>query len=132
MRTLLLVLPLCMLAGEALAAGSITCESENGSASVGLTIGSLPVLKVVGASVEAGGRRFALAWEGSDADGQAIVVGQAFREEGRVLVDFTDPNVESVTVSLRLNTVEEADHTIMAGTLAVTDVGAWAVHCVGP
>lgn len=58
--------------------------------------------------------------------------GQAFREESRLMVDFTDPNIERIVAELRLfEAFEERDHA-MAGTLRVPGQGAYALTCTGP
>lgn len=121
----LLALPLA--AGSASASGSIECIAPNGDASLTLTIGSLPVLAVVGASIEAGE-----VWTLNGDGENAVAVGQAFRENEEMRIDFTDPNVEKVVAEVRLFSAAENRDVIMAGTLKVVDVGAWAVTCTGP
>jgi hypothetical protein len=119
---------LTLLAGPAAATGSIACEGGEDDVSVELGIGNLPVLAVVGAVISVGDETWSLAGEGE----YAIAVGQAYSGEGRVLVDFTDPNIERVLIRLRLVSDTEGNDHAMAGTLAVADRGAWAVTCIGP
>ncbi|MDZ5696444.1 hypothetical protein [Chelativorans sp. M5D2P16] len=115
-------------AGSASASGSLECTAPDADVSVKLTIGSLPVLAVVGAEIEANGARWAL-----DGDGEsAIAVGQAFRDRGALRVDFTDPNVERVVAELRLFSAAEERNMATAGTLRITGEGAWALTCTGP
>lgn len=119
---------LLVAVGSAGATGSIECADAAGEASVSLTIGSLPVLSVVGATIEADGMRWSLDGAGEG----AIAVGQAFQEADAIRVDFTDPNVESVVAALRLFSAHEGRHSAMAGTLRIAGRGAWALSCIGP
>jgi hypothetical protein len=128
MRCLLATFAMTLLAGPAFATGSITCEGVEDDVSVELSIGSLPVLAVVGAVISVGDENWSLAGEGE----YGIIVGQAFAEDNRILVDFTDENVEEVVARLRLVTASEGNDHAMAGTLAVAGRGAWVVSCVGP
>ena len=122
-----LLLPL--LAGPALATGSIGCEGAGGDdVSVELTVGSLPVLAIVGASIRVGDDL----WSTGEVAADRMAVGQAFSEEGRMLVDFVDPNFEAVLARLRLVSADEGKDQALAGTLAVSGRGAWPVVCIGP
>ena len=122
-----LLLPL--LAGPALATGSIGCEGAGGDdVSVELTVGSLPVLAIVGASIRVGEDLWSTGEDAAD----RMAVGQAFSEEGRMLVDFVDPNFEAVLARLRLVSADEGKDQALAGTLAVSGRGAWPVVCIGP
>lgn len=128
MRLLPIAASVLMSAGSVHASGTISCVGEPDVA-VELTIGSLPVLAVVAARLSAGERFLAI---GAEADEDAIVIGQAFRENGRIMVDFTDPGIERVVAELRLfEALEERDH-VMAGTLSIAGQGAYALTCVGP
>lgn len=119
---------LVLAVAPAAATGSIDCADADGEASVSLTVGSLPVLSVVGAAIEADGMRWSLGGEGES----AIAVGQAFQDADAMRVDFTDPNVESVVAALRLFSAHEGRHSAMAGTLHIAVRGAWALTCIGP
>lgn len=122
----LLAVPL--MAGPALATGSISCEGVGDDVSVELTIGSLPVLAIVAAHVTVGDETWAI---GEDGDHE-IAVGQAFAEDGRLLADFVDTNFERVLARLRLVSASEGKDEARAGTLAIVERGAWPVVCVGP
>ncbi|MHB2265067.1 hypothetical protein [Aliihoeflea sp. PC F10.4] len=127
MRLLLIAALVMTSAGSVHASGTISCAGEP-DVSVDLTIGSLPVLSIVAAQISVGKE-----YRGIGADGdQAIVVGQAIRENDRIMVDFTDPNIERIVAELRLfEALEERDHA-MAGTLRIAGDGAYALTCVGP
>ena len=128
-RLVAAALLLSLAAGPALATGSIGCEGTGGDeVSVDLTIGSLPVLAIVSASVAAGDD----VWSMEESASNRIAVGQAFSEDGRILVDFVDPNFETVLVRLRLVSAGEGKDEALAGTLAISGRGAWPVICVGP
>ena len=78
--------------------------------------------------VEAKGKNWA-----TDATGeQKIVVGQAFEDTEKLVVDFTDEGISSIVASLRLFKASEGEDYVTGGTLRVTGVGAWAVTCSGP
>lgn len=129
MRRFAAILLLPLLAGPASATGSIGCEGAgDDDVSIELTIGSLPVLAVLGASIRVGDDF----WSTGDDTANRIAVGQAFSEERRVLVDFVDPNFETVLARLRLVSADEGKDQALAGTLAVSGRGAWPVVCIGP
>ena len=129
MRRFATFLLLPLLAGPALATGSIGCEGAGGDdVSVELTVGSLPVLAIVGASIRVGEDLWSTGEDAAD----RMAVGQAFSEEGRMLVDFVDPNFEAVLARLRLVSADEGKDQALAGTLAVSGRGAWPVVCIGP
>jgi hypothetical protein len=128
MRRAATLLMMALCAGSAHASGTISCVSDDG-ASVELTLGSLPVLSVVGAAIAAGEGRWTTL---EDGDGQPVVVGQSARYGDLVVVDFTDPNIERLVAELRLlSAPEERDH-VTAGTLRIAGQGAHALTCVGP
>jgi len=117
-----------MAIGSAGATESIDCNDPQGRASVGLTVGSLPVLAVVGAHISVGHQEWAIGMDGD----KAIISGQAFQTGDQWLVDFTDPNVERVIAEVRLLSALENDEYVLAGTLKVPGVGAYPLVCVGP
>jgi hypothetical protein len=128
MRRAAMTLMMALSAGSAHASGTISCVSDDG-ASVELTLGSLPVLSVVGAQIAAGEERWTTLEGG---EGQPVVVGQAARHGDLIVVDLTDANIERVVAELRLlSAAEERDH-VTAGTLRIAGQGAHAMTCVGP
>jgi hypothetical protein len=112
----------------AAATGTVECEAVDGRARMGLTVGSLPVLSVVGMEIVVGDQTWST---GADGDG-AIRVGQAFQDGERWLIDATDPNVETVVAEIRLNGASEGRDMVLAGTLKIPGTGAFAVTCLGP
>jgi hypothetical protein len=128
MRRAAMTLMMALSAGSAHASGTISCVSDDG-ASVELTLGSLPVLSVVGVGIAAGEQR----WTTIDGrDDQPIIMGQAARYGDLFVVDVADPNIERIVAELRLlSATEERDH-VTAGTLRIVGQGAYALTCVGP
>ncbi|MGY6709843.1 MAG: hypothetical protein ACXIVF_16120 [Rhizobiaceae bacterium] len=128
-RLVAAALCLPLFAGPLFATGSIGCEGTGGDeVSVDLTIGSLPILAIVAASVAAGED----VWSTDETSDNPIAIGQAFSEDGRILVDFVDPNFEAVLARLRLVSASEGKDQALAGTLAISGRGAWPIVCVGP
>ncbi len=128
MRRLLFLAMISLGAGSAHASGTISCVGEDGVRAE-LAIGSLPVLGVVGASIEAG----AAAWSTQAGDvPETIAIGQAFQDGERMMIDFTDPNIERVLIELRLQTASEEQHFATVGTLRIVGQGAYALTCTGP
>lgn len=125
-RAATLVLSL-LAAGPAVASGSIGCVGADGAVRIDLTVGALPVLKIVAATIEARGT--ALSTGGED---DPILVGQAFGDGERILADFTDDNAERIVASLRLVKAEGEGEVAMAGTLSLRGHGVHAVSCTGP
>ena len=115
------------IGGPASATGSITCQGPQ--ASVALGIGSLPVLAIVSARIEAEGEVWSL--EGAQG-GTPIVVGQAARTQAWTVVDFADPNLVEVLAELRLIRASEGSDTAEVGTLRLPGRGVHALVCEGP
>ena len=55
-----------------------------------------------------------------------IVVGQAFGEDGEVMIDFVDPNVEDILVRFRASMTPDE---VWAGTLVAGDTSVWGTPC---
>lgn len=119
---------LALLPAPALASGSIACSSADGQTSVQLTIGSLPVLSVVQASMAADGRT----WTTEGSGDEAVAIGQAFGDEETMRIDFTDANIERIVARLRLFHAADGKAAAMAGILQMEGVGVWALDCAGP
>lgn len=111
----------------ALATGSIACRSEAG-ASVDLTIGFTITSAVIGVSMTAGGTD----WSTHATDAVPIVIAQSFFQDDKILLDIADQNLETIVARLRLFVATEGYEQAMAGTLQITDVGVYAVSCLGP
>ena len=129
MKRVATALVLLALAAPAAATESIVCASEDKAASIDVLVGlGLDVVSIARATIEAKGKNWA-----TDATGeQKIVVGQAFEDTEKLVVDFTDEGISAIVASLRLFKASEGEDYVTGGTLRVTGVGAWAVTCLGP
>jgi hypothetical protein len=127
-RAALACLAVIWFTAPAAATGTVACEAGEGEAGLLLTIGSLPVLSVVHMEFTDGEKT----WSTSDSGDVAVVVGQAFRDGNRWLVDATDPNIEGVVGEIRLVEAVEGTSVALAGTLRISGSGAFAVTCIGP
>lgn len=82
-------------------------------------MGRLVVLSVLDANVRLGDARFSTGEHRGP--GTPIIVGQAFAEDGKLMIDFTDPNIETILVRVRL---EEGDDHRFSGSVAAGDLSA--------
>lgn len=124
-----LCLATCLAASPALATGDFSCAAPDGSASVDLGVGHVPVLAIISVRIEAEGQ----AWGTNPADGATtVIVGQGIRTATHMAVDFTDPNIEGVVAELRTWSVSEGDHWAETGWLRIPGAGAWPLVCGEP
>lgn len=120
------LLPLLIAtATPAAATGGITCSSPDDAASVEITIGHVPGLAVVGASIGVGERNWAINLSGE----QALTVSQAFTTGGHYWIDFADEIVNEIVAELRLHRVDEGSDIGFGGTMRMPGVGAWTLAC---
>jgi hypothetical protein len=128
-RRLALVALCQALALPAFATDTVDCSAaEDGEASVSLLLGSGAVLHVARAEVTAGEKT----WSTDEGSANPVTVGQAFRDGDRLLIDLADPQSLEVVASIRLLAASEGESSVLAGTLRLVGVGAWALTCVGP
>jgi hypothetical protein len=118
---------LLMSSGVSHATGEIICDATDGSgASINVSIGRLPVLAILSATATDG----ANVWSTNATGGEtSIVAGQGFMDDRQVLIDFTDPNIEQVLVSLRLFQASGDKSYAEAGVLSFGGVSAFPVQC---
>jgi len=116
------------LSGPAHATGEIFCEATDGSdAAIDVEIGHVPVLTVLGATATDGTET----WSTHEIENaRPIILGQGFMDDRQVLVDFTDPNIEGVVVSLRLFHMSGDDAFAEAGVLLIEGSGVFPVQCI--
>lgn len=112
------------MTGGAQATSSISCSDGNGNG-VDIGLGSVPGMAIISAHVVADGAQMSMADE-------QLSVSQAFADGESIRIDFTDTNLEGVLARVRLFQTDEADDYVLAGTLEVIGVGAYAVICDGP
>jgi hypothetical protein len=84
------------------------------------------VLNVLCAYAETEGKAWSTGPERGE--GTAIVVGQAFADNEQVLVDFTDPNIENILISVRLRFVGDNEDWPLSGTM-VADGKSYPIRC---
>lgn len=92
------------------------CEGNGGQAIVNL--GSLPVVQVIGAYAEIGGKAYSTGPERGE--GEPFAVGQAFGEGDDIMIDFVDLNFEDILLGLRV-TLKGGDDDLWTGTLKSGD-----------
>lgn len=127
-RGLALALGAALVAAPVGATGTIACSGPGASVSLG--IGTLPVLAIISARIEAGGDLWTLEGAG---EGTPVVVGQAARTERWTVVDFADPNLTGIVAELRLLRATEGHDTAEVGTLRLPGRGGvHALVCEGP
>ena len=113
------------LAAPAAASGGIWCEGEGASAEI--ATGRLPVLAVIGAHAEAGGVAYTTGPERGE--GTPFVVGQAFGDDDAIMIDFVDPNFETILVSFRLTYADDREQEWPLDGTMVLDGTSHPVRC---
>jgi hypothetical protein len=109
------------------ATGEIICNATDGSgASINIGIGRLPVLAILNATATDGTGVWSTNATGSETP---MVAGQGFMDDRQVLIDFTDPNVVQVIVSLRLFQLSGDKSYAEAGVLSFDGVSVFPVQC---
>ena len=128
-RTAFLTMSLATLSPMmAHATGEIICDATDGSgASIRIGIGRLPVLAILDATATDGTDVWSTNATGSETP---ITAGQGFMDDRQVLVDFTDPNIERIVVSLRLFQASGDKDYAEAGVLSFDGVSAFPVQCI--
>jgi len=135
MKTIMKIAPIGMVlavisGNPAAATGTVECTGADGAdASVFLSVGRLPVLAVLGAVIEAEGTTYATDTD-ANPDAEPIVFGQGFSDGDRLRADFTDPNIEEILVSVRIERAFEDKAGAEAGIVRVAGRGAWPIVCV--
>lgn len=125
MRFALALFFLMLTGGPAWATMSIHCEAPNGEAGISLGLGSVPVAAIISANLFAPD----IDWSVNNND---MIVGQDFVGDNRLMVDFTDPNVEGIIASVRLLIANSPNQQVIAGALEISEIGAYPLVCEGP
>lgn len=109
------------------ATGDIDCTAMGDpGTSISIGVGHLPVLSVLSATVRHGDELWST-MEGEDR--MPIAMGQGLIETDRIAIDFTDPNIERILISLRVIIAMDGRSVAQAGTLTIRGTGAFAVQC---
>ncbi|WP_157961573.1 hypothetical protein [Acuticoccus kandeliae] len=126
----LCVVAFALLAGPALASGTTDCEAPEDPAvfvHLSTTRAGGDILGILSAEFEAEGQ----AWSTVEAEGKTpLLIAHSFLDARTLIAEFTDPNVERIAVSLRLQRGATEDFYAEAGVLLIEGVGAWAVTCI--
>ena len=114
-------------ATPAAATGGIDCSSPDGAASVSLSTGHTDTLSIFRAIVTIGEETWSS--DQAVAPGQPVEVGQAFENDGMLLVDFLAEPAGPVIGRLRAFDLTEGEAFVSGGVFAFRDKGAWVVDC---
>ncbi len=117
-----------LLASPAWATQGLSCRALDGAAEISLSLGSAGGLGFAGASMTAGDRRWVT--DAAYGEGEIFTFGQGMSDEAGIRIDFYDDIVNDWVAELRLFRAQEGDDFVLAGTLRIIGVGAWAVCCV--
>ncbi|PSM19957.1 hypothetical protein [Nitratireductor sp. StC3] len=112
-------------ATPAVASGGIACTGDG--VAVDLSVGRLAVISVLRATVRIGDTVWST--DPEIVPGTPIAVGQAFEDESRLLVDFTDEAVNAIVGRLRVFFLTEGDGYAAGGVVSFKDEGAFVVDC---
>ncbi len=113
--------------GPCLASGGIDCTDASGEVSVALSTGHQDAIAVLRAVITIGEE----SWSTDTAvvPGAPIVLGQAFENDGMLLVDFLDEPAGAVIARLRAFNATQNDTFVSGGVFSLKDKGAWVVDC---
>lgn len=108
------------------ATGGIHCEAFNAEASVSMSVGRVPALAIVGASITIGDKR----WSTDPVEGESsLFVNQAFENEAMLLVDFASEAAGTTIASLRSFNLFDTENFVSGGVFSMIDEGSWVVDC---
>lgn len=126
-RTTALALAASLAACPAFATGEIYCEAPDSSGAVfGYGFGSVPGLAIISATIHADGKH----WSMMEVDGAIpIILAQGAHDNTRTLIDFADPELNTILASVRLMSAAEADDYVTVGTLQIPGVGVFPLVC---
>lgn len=128
-RTYALALLAMLLAGATpvSATATLACVGvDNPEVHVTLTLGSVPVLAIVNATIETPTGTYGML---PQAGWTEIIVGQGFGTLDGLSVDFADPNVQEILVSLRTMQAYRDRQAAHVGLLIIEDRDVYAITC---
>ena len=113
--------------GPVAATGQIICTATDVSgAAIDILVGRLPVLSVISATATDGIETWSTHAIGNQ---HPIVFGQGIADDSRIIVDFTDPNIERIVISLRLFQESGDKSYAEAGVLSFEGGSVFPVQC---
>ncbi|ODT78510.1 MAG: hypothetical protein ABS76_23450 [Pelagibacterium sp. SCN 64-44] len=115
------------LSTPALATQGLSCSAPDSGAEISLLLGTAGGLGFAGASMSAGDRSWVT--DPAYGEGETFTFGQGMSDPDGIRIDFFDEIVNDRVAELRLSRAEEGDDAVLAGTLRILGVGAWAVAC---
>jgi hypothetical protein len=114
-------------ATPASATATLACVGvDDPNVHVTLTLGSVPVLAIVNATIETPSGTYAMV---PQAGWTEIIVGQGFGTPDGLSVDFADPNVQEILVTLRTMQAYRDRQAAHVGLLIIEDRDVYAVTC---
>ena len=121
-------------ANAAFATGSITCEDPESKVVVDLRVNHSDTLNIIGHSIAIGDET----WPPVDENGIAktralgqvlLSIGQAFENDGMLLVDFVSDTDGTVIARLKAFSLEDGNDFVSGGVFMFKDKGAYLVDC---
>ncbi|MDB5505902.1 MAG: hypothetical protein JWR75_540 [Devosia sp.] len=116
---------MALLISPVLAGEGLVCFATVPGTSAGVPLGGGQGISPLSAEIESGGRLWST--DPLQVGAIPILIGQAFGDDESIRLDFTDDNSERVVAKLRLFVGGSDD--VIAGTLWLEDIGAFAVVC---
>jgi hypothetical protein len=128
MRRAAAALAMCLAsAAPAAATGDIYCHNDEAKVGVSMLVPHSEALTILRVAVTIGDETWS-----SDQDvqpGQPILAGQAFENDGMLLVDFVAEPAGAIIAKLRAFSLNEGDSYVSGGVFSFKDKGAWVVDC---
>ena len=129
MRSLIFAASL-LLTTPAFATEWVYCGNADGTASVGVLVGSFEFINISATTMHVGDKD----WSSAEVygPGEPINPSQAYIGDDQIVIDFTDADYNETLAELRVYLTEEGEDYVQGGVLRVPGHGAWVVSCDGP
>lgn len=109
------------------ATGEIVCSGLDGGVSILMLVSRSDTLNVLRTTITIGGENWSS--DQSAQPGQPVLTGQAFENDGVLLVDFISEPSGSVIARLRAFSSNEDNSYASGGVFSINQKGAWVVDC---
>lgn len=114
------------LSSPALATEWINCSDAGGAATFGILVGDADQIAISATTMSVGEKVWAS--DVAYGPGDPIAIGQAFEDQGTLLVDAVDAG--ALIGQLRLfKSQQDTGELVYGGTLRIPGYGVWAVSC---
>lgn len=122
-----IALALSLAAGAALATGEVYYEPPNSTNVVfSYSFGHVPGIAIISASIRVNDTH----WSFIEADGAIpIAIAQGSIDHMHTIIDFVDPQFESIVASVRLLSATDGVDSVTVGTLQVSEFGVHPLVC---